>query len=395
MQKGMQTMETSMHNYTWHTVCTTMITRMELALRWYEEAAKQGNPEGICNSAAILLHTREHLNIVKGCKWMDTYLNSNHPEREPRTVQKYLYEYGCYLIGAKTSANIQPAQKLPASMLNAKKGCELLERAGEIFNDAGAIEMLGSKLYMTGQHKDIPQDLDKGMYWLLKGAQNGNGHNAFQLAMTYSCGLIPVNLELNEKWLEVATKLGSHEANRMLSACKNNVSQKDAKKARKQAEKRVKNLNKGGKIEKYLTTDLSNKCSNTKCSQEETDENKFNVCSNCRHTKYCSKDCQIHHWKEGGHKEECKILQQEKDKLLGYNRNLFILEARICFNPTCCKSEPHGERFKQCTRCKAAIYCSQDCQKVHYKAGHKKVCKGALNYLQEAEKLLEKLEKKS
>lgn len=354
------------------------------ALKWYKEAAKQGNPEGICNAASLYLHTRNHLNIVEGCKWMETYLNSNHPEKDPSVVQKYLFEYGSYLIGAKTSASIQPQQELPMNMQNAKKGCELLERAGEIFNDSGAIDLLGSRLYMTGQHKDIPQDLDKGMYWLLKGAQNGNGHNAFQLAMTYTCGLIPVNPELEEKWLEVAVKLGYHEANGMLQMARKKIGRKEAK-------KRVKNIDKEKKIDEFLTTDETTKCSNSTCSNKETDGKKFSACSICKQAKYCCKECQIQHWKEGGHKDKCKILKQSKDRLLGYNRNLCILEARICFNPTCCKSEPRGEKFKQCSRCKAAIYCSQSCQKAHFKAGHKKVCKSALNYLEEAEKMLEKL----
>ena len=36
------------------------------------------------------------------------------------------------------------------------------------------------------------------------------------------------------------------------------------------------------------------------------DENKLSSCTRCKSTYYCSKECQANHWKEGGHKNECK-----------------------------------------------------------------------------------------
>ena len=48
-------------------------------------------------------------------------------------------------------------------------------------------------MYITGQHPQIPQDFDKGKYWLLKGTQNCDGISAFQLAVAFTCGLIPGN----------------------------------------------------------------------------------------------------------------------------------------------------------------------------------------------------------
>lgn len=30
------------------------------------------------------------------------------------------------------------------------------------------------------------------------------------------------------------------------------------------------------------------------------------VCGGCRCVRYCSKECQEEHWKEGGHKGVCK-----------------------------------------------------------------------------------------
>ena len=36
-----------------------------------------------------------------------------------------------------------------------------------------------------------------------------------------------------------------------------------------------------------------------------------------------------------------------------------------------------GEKFKQCSRCRAQWYCSKECQVEAWKAGHKKDCKRA------------------
>ena len=48
---------------------------------------------------------------------------------------------------------------------------------------------------------------------------------------------------------------------------------------------------------------------------------------------------------------------------------------RYCAN--CSKDAKAGEKFKQCSKCKAQWYCSKECQVEAWKAGHKKDCKRA------------------
>ena len=49
------------------------------------------------------------------------------------------------------------------------------------------------------------------------------------------------------------------------------------------------------------------------CDKKAPSENAFLRCSRCRAAWYCSKDCQVQHWKaeEGGHKRCCIKLESE------------------------------------------------------------------------------------
>jgi hypothetical protein len=55
-----------------------------------------------------------------------------------------------------------------------------------------------------------------------------------------------------------------------------------------------------------------------------------------------------------------------------------ILQTEVfrCGNDKCTKPTSKGKRvdFKQCTACKRALYCDQECQKIDWKAKHKKEC---------------------
>jgi len=45
-----------------------------------------------------------------------------------------------------------------------------------------------------------------------------------------------------------------------------------------------------------------------------------------------------------------------------------------------CKASPDGRKFQKCSQCQAVSYCSHNCQKAHWKAGHKKMCRPVLEH---------------
>ena len=56
-------------------------------------------------------------------------------------------------------------------------------------------------------------------------------------------------------------------------------------------------------------------------------------------------------------------------------RLLYQNEFYECSYPDCEKEETKRNKFKQCSRCQAAKYCSKECQTKHWKAEHKSYCR--------------------
>ena len=48
------------------------------------------------------------------------------------------------------------------------------------------------------------------------------------------------------------------------------------------------------------------------CGHARRLQEKFRACSRCNVTRYCSKECQKKHWKEG-HKKECVAKEERKE----------------------------------------------------------------------------------
>ncbi len=353
---------------------------------WYRKAADQGHPEAIAMLAIFYENGFfVNKNLNKACELFEKFIAHDDEEtpRDPGAFCRILLNYGCYLIGAKCSA-VGKAQRLPPEKLDVERGLKLIERAADEFKHEASIIKLAGDIYMMGGYPNVPADLDKSMYWFLKGAQAGIADCAWQLAINFMTGTIPVHEELKMKWLQIGHRLGKNDCTRLLDMTEDKKPME-----MKVARKRLRHLDKEKKIEKYLSTDKRNNCSNPKCNKIEGDK-RFNVCAKCRQKKYCSRQCQVAHWKDE-HKEECAELTKEKEQIKGYNRNAVMMYAKICFNPYCGKLQGKAEKFHICAKCKNALYCSKKCEESHYQNEHRDVCKQVVYYLEEADKLLEKL----
>lgn len=67
--------------------------------------------------------------------------------------------------------------------------------------------------------------------------------------------------------------------------------------------------------------------------------------------------------------EKQKLIQQLAKEALPEN-----VRHKQCSNTYCTKTEENKGDFKKCGRCQRVSYCSRECQKEHWKAGHKVVC---------------------
>lgn len=50
---------------------------------------------------------------------------------------------------------------------------------------------------------------------------------------------------------------------------------------------------------------------------------------------------------------------------------------KVCGAPFCTQVESRSQKFQLCSGCRSVAYCCQDCQKSHWKGGHKDRCVGA------------------
>lgn len=87
-------------------------------------------------------------------------------------------------------------------------------------------------------------------------------------------------------------------------------------------------------------------------------------CSGCRENKYCSTACQRSDWE--AHKTYCKSVVPTPLDIKGK-----IARKLVC--ATC--EDKLNVSIEECLGCRSIQYCSQDCQKEHWKNGHMKECK--------------------
>lgn len=112
-------------------------------------------------------------------------------------------------------------------------------------------------------------------------------------------------------------------------------------------------------LRKRQATILCNNCNRPNSSKE-----RYN-CGDCGSAIYCSRDCQKEHYQKE-HKNDCPIFATEFRNFMIDNN-----AKEICYN--CFKQSTKG--FQQCSGCKVVVYCSEICQKAHWKSEHKKQCK--------------------
>jgi hypothetical protein len=74
----------------------------------------------------------------------------------------------------------------------------------------------------------------------------------------------------------------------------------------------------------------------TNCANclEVKDRTELLDCARCRSVSYCSKDCQVIHWKKGGHKLLCVAVESSNDEVsttvkFRYKKHLILPYARI------------------------------------------------------------------
>jgi len=86
----------------------------------------------------------------------------------------------------------------------------------------------------------------------------------------------------------------------------------------------------------------------------------------CADDDECREDDECSQYSESTEDDECTCF---------WGKPLEKIEEIKCSNKTCDKIETPNNKFKFCSICKVACYCSVECQKSDWKAGHKQLCK--------------------
>ena len=84
-------------------------------------------------------------------------------------------------------------------------------------------------------------------------------------------------------------------------------------------------------------------------------------CSQCKTTRYCSKECQRLHWKV--HKPAC-LTRKEQKISRSVARATTVKDCNFCK-----RTKKAGEKaFSSCARCWAVRYCSSECQQKDWRS---------------------------
>jgi len=242
--------------------------------------------------------------------------------------------YGTFLISGLWHYGEQLVE-LGESVLDENNGLEYLKKAAQLGHGPAAYSL-------TFAYADVA--LEQCMSWLQKAAELGVVQAALELS---GCYFLPPysNRRLFMKWLKASARLGCEEAQHKLAFLQNRDSM----------------------------TALGNRPASLKkqcgCCEAKLDADRVHqCCKTCTVVKYCSSECMVAH--SDTHKgEECEMYCKAN-----FYRERITLATTQCHASGCNEREESEAPFKNCSRCKHAVYCSPTCQKNHWKAGHREEC---------------------
>jgi len=210
----------------------------------------------------------------------------------------------------------------------------MVEKAIEMRNTS--IDSTLSKCYFNGTISRLPRDPNKALSWLQRGAQAGDATCAYELGISYQVGMVPKNPRLVKKrgskpplaWDEAQWRLSAIEAQILLNeatekrrvptpcatmscvaipavppnTCANFVGVRTVTRpstVRQHAKRPMLPLIERTNAPYAVNPDMKEnrktplyQCYGPDCDQKEHANRPFQRCSQCKCTKYCSKDCQ-------------------------------------------------------------------------------------------------------
>lgn len=184
-------------------------------IKWYKRAIEEHQSiEAMLNLATIYENGSlgSDVKLIEAVELMEKIAGKVPPQyRKHPKILDIMKKVGWYHLGAKTPINTTKdrQQSLPADKASVDKGQLCLETAVSLdAKDSGTPAALGN-MYMGGTHPHIPKNYPKGLKYIQRAAELGNGKCAYQLAMVYSNGLfVPVDEDKYTYWMERAQELG-------------------------------------------------------------------------------------------------------------------------------------------------------------------------------------------
>jgi TPR repeat protein len=180
---------------------------------------------------------------------------------------------------------------------------------------AWAQEHLGNS-YKHGT--GVEQSCEKAMEYYTLAIQQNDPNAMFNVAAMYHLGEgVTKSIEYAVELCTQAAKQGHASAQCILGVMYNNGEGVDQsyelarewwiKAAVQDEEQALQNLQILDKQEGRTSPTIL--CCST-CGKPKTPLRPLHPCKLCRTVQYCGRDCQVHHWKQGGHRRECKKLRE-------------------------------------------------------------------------------------